>query len=174
MTNIKVEIAQVPVGHLTIEGLENVSVPQDFYIAVPQISNLFQFLNHNASRDIKALLGAGFQFLKVQSPLNPKAVNAVSLVDFEKILFELTLKGNQIAINMSRSLIGLSLHQLFCDAFNREFVKQQRQEWLKVRQSAIDTRKDFQDAVEDYRIRHKKDLRSGYYNWMHKHATDHL
>lgn len=104
-----------------------------FYVGVPQIAERFQFLIHNASRDLKALLGKDIQFLKLKTKLHPKAINAISIDLFEKLLFELALKGNKEAIAFSRMLIGLSLRQLFSDAFKVKFEEEERQEWLKER-----------------------------------------
>lgn len=105
----------------------------------------FSFDKNQASRDFKALLGAGFQFDKVKSVLHPKAVNAVTLPVFEKIMFELALKGNQGAIEMSRALIGLSLHQLFSDAFGQKFEAEDRQRWLQTR---FNTKHDFRPLTD--------------------------
>jgi hypothetical protein len=79
------------------------------------------------------LLGKGSQFAKLKTSLHPKAVNAIALKDFEKLVFELALKGNERAQEFSRSLIGLSLHQLFCDAFGIKFEKEERQQYLAQR-----------------------------------------
>jgi hypothetical protein len=50
-----------------------------FFVAVPQLSEIFQFLIHNTSRDFKAILGESFQFLKMKTKLHPKAMNAIRL-----------------------------------------------------------------------------------------------
>ena len=76
-------VSPVPIGNRSIEGL----LLQDgtYAIAVPQICSIFSFLIKNATRDIKAILGADFQFLKARTTLNSKAVNCVTLKDFERI-----------------------------------------------------------------------------------------
>jgi hypothetical protein len=173
MSNIKARIFPVPVGHLFIEGLENKAVQDDFYIAIPQVADLFQFDKNQASRDLKRLLGKSFQFDKVQSPLNPKAVNAIPLNLFEKLLFELALKGNQFAIDMSRDLIGLSLKQLFNDAAGREFDKQARQEHLKVRQESKVTRKTLQQIIAEYIDRNNLQG-TDQAKWFYSNATNKL
>jgi len=139
----KAQIAQVQIGIFAIEGLMDET--GTFYVAVPQIADRFSFDKNQASRDFKALLGAGFQFDKVKSVLHPKAVNAVTLPVFEKIMFELALKGNQGAIEMSRALIGLSLHQLFSDAFGQKFEAEDRQRWLQTR---FNTKHDFRPLTD--------------------------
>jgi len=96
----------------------------------------FQFPIKHASRDLKAILGEGFQFPKWKSDLNPKAVNVLTLEQFNQLAFELALKGNVQAIEFMRDLSGLSLHQLFSDAFGQKFEAEDRQSWQE-RVSAI-------------------------------------
>lgn len=135
---LKAQITEVKIGNIVMNGL--MDEEGKFYVALPQIAEEFSFDKNQASRDIKPLLGKGFQFDKVKTPLNSKAVNAIPLMYFEKLILELALKGNIKAIEMSRSLIGLSLQQLFSDAFNIKFEKEERQSYLKYRQI---TREEF-------------------------------
>ena len=130
-------VSPVPIGNRSIEGL----LLQDgtYAIAVPQICSIFQFPIKNATRDIKAILGAGFQFLKARTTLHPKAVNCVTLKDFEILTFELVLRGNSSAIAFTRDLLGFSLQVLFDDAFDKESTKESRQLWFKNRQSTKDS-----------------------------------
>ena len=89
-------VSPVPIGNRSIEGL----LLQDgtYAIAVPQICSIFQFPIKHASRDLKDILGTGFQFPKARTTLHPKAVNCVTLKDFEILTFELVLRGNSSAI----------------------------------------------------------------------------
>jgi hypothetical protein len=152
MTILHAKVTDVSIGFLTIEGL--LADDGQFYVAVPQIAALFQFLNKNASRDLKALLGEGFQFLKLRTPLNPKTVNAVQLSDFETIILELAIKGNENAQKFARDLVGLSLHQLFCSAFKIKFDAADAQEFLKSRGAGIVARKSFTDSIKDFYNEH--------------------
>jgi hypothetical protein len=83
------QITEVKIGHLSLEGLY--ANDNQFYVAVAQLSEKFQFLIKNASRDLKALLGEDFQFLKIKTKLHPKAINAIALKDFELVVFELAM-----------------------------------------------------------------------------------
>lgn len=125
------EIAQIKVGGLEFQGLR---LPDGCYgIALPQIAKLFSISIQNASRDFKALLGSDFQYIQAKTSLHPKAVKALALFDFESLTLELAFKGNTLAKDFARALIGLTLHQLYCDAFGVKFGAVERQEWLLTR-----------------------------------------
>ncbi len=133
-SSIKAQIAIVNLGHIQIEGL--LGSDGKFYVAVPQIAEYFQFDKNQASRDIKVLLGGGFQFDKATTPLNPKAVNIVSLDQFHRVLAEIAFKGNVLAQEVLRDMSALGLHQLFCDAFGIQLDAEDRAKWLQLRLEA--------------------------------------
>ena len=143
---IKAIVAPIQIGHHEIQGL---MMPNgDFAIAVSQVAEMFSVPQKNSSRDFKALLGNGFQFLTTKSELNPKSVNILPLTEFEILLLELVIRGNQEAIAFQRSLVGLALIQLFNDAFGIKFEKIDRQNWLKDRQDGKFYRRSLTDAVK--------------------------
>lgn len=144
MSILTAQITDVPIGLLTVPGL--MDEEGKFYVGVPQVAEQFQFPIKHASRDIKALLGKDFQFPKFKTKLNPKAINAIPLENFAKLIVAVANSGNIIAQQLRDDLIGLSLHQLFCDAFNVKFEQEQRQEFLKWRQI---TREDFHPILTD-------------------------
>ena len=82
---MKATISTVKIGHLEFEGL--LLDDGTFAIAIPQVCSTFQFANEHASRDLKAILGAGFQFAKVCTTLNPKAVNCITLLPLQSFKF---------------------------------------------------------------------------------------
>jgi hypothetical protein len=142
-------VAPVPFGNIEIEGLllEN----GEFAVSVQQLNELISFSasNNVASRDLKRILGEDFSPSKVKLDILRQLINCILLPDVEKILFRLALKGNLKAVEISESLIGLSLTQLFSDAFGRKFDKEDRQNWLKSRQQ---TKKSFWWLVEDIKV----------------------
>lgn len=95
MSILTAQITDVPIGLLTIPGL--MDEEGKFYVGVPQVTEQFQFDGNQASRDIKALLGKGFQFAQLKTSLCPKAINALTLVDAEKLTRILAAKGNRYA-----------------------------------------------------------------------------
>jgi len=147
-TTKKAVIAQINLGALAIEGL---MLPDgSFAIGVSQLEALNLVRQNQASRDVKALLGESFQFDKAKSELNPKPVNIIKLPDFEKLVSKLAQAGNKPAIDLCVLLIGLSLHQLFCDGFNVKFETNERQEWLKARLVGKQVRRTLTDAIAEY------------------------
>jgi hypothetical protein len=111
---------------------------------------LFSFDKNQALRSLKPFLPKGFSFDKAQTPLNSKPVNILSLPDFELLLFELICAGNPIAKSFGRDLVGLSLQQLFCDAFGLKFEAEDRQSWLLARQESKDLFYDLANAIKKW------------------------
>lgn len=146
--SMKASIATIEFGNTDIQGLMTEDGLE--WVSVPQICSLFQFPIKHASRDIKVLLGESFQFPKMRTTLNPKAVNVVSLLDFEKLLAKLDRSGNKVAQDMRDDLVGLSLKQLFADAFNKKFEKEDRQKFLKARVAGVVSRRSLTDAIRDW------------------------
>jgi hypothetical protein len=149
----KAVIAQVPFGKFGMEGLMRED-DGTFGIAVPQICLKLDIPEKNSQRIISTALqipslkkdsttlvksspGNGSQslILKWKTTLHPKAVNVILLPDFERLLRKLDKAGNKAAEQMVDDLVGLSMHQLFSDAFGQKFEKEERQAWLVDRQS---------------------------------------
>ena len=147
MTNtLKAIVAPVQIGHITIDGL---MLPNgDFAIAVSQIAELFRFDKNQASRTLKPLLGGDFQFDTAKSELHPKAVNILSLTDFEIVILELVIRGNEAAIAFQRSLVGLALIQIFNRSFGIKFDEVDAQKWLRDRQDGKGCRRSLTDAIK--------------------------
>lgn len=163
-TTIKAQIAPVNLGVVTIEGL--LLANGEFAVAVPQIAEMFSMDSNVASQEIKRVLKqtlssdysteslalTGFpnkhEFLKAQTKLHPKAVNAVSLETFSLIMVALSIKGYPQAQRLNLILSGLSLQQLFCDAFGIKFEKDEREQWLAIRMETKALYKEFSDAVQ--------------------------
>ena len=169
MVNIvKADIAFVNVGATLIEGL---MLPDNsFGVAVPQIADLFLASRNTASRDLKRLMGEGFETSKVKTVFNQNSTNYVSLPVFEKIVAKLDRSGNIKAQDFRDLLIGLSLHQLFSDAFNIEFEKEQRNEWLSTRLEGKAVRKTLTEAIRDYVYIHN--CNSEYRRFIFASTTD--
>ena len=133
MDNVeKARVTKVQIGHIEIEGI--MLPDSSFGIAYPQVCALFKILTKNASRQFKTLLGKDFKTLKTKTEFNKNSTNYLSLSEFERLLFELALKGNQEAIEFARQLVGLSLTQLWSDAFGIKFGAEQRIAYLESRQ----------------------------------------
>jgi len=148
----RAEIATVRIGHLELEGL--MIANGTFGIGVPQIALLTKTSSNTASRDFKRLLGDDFKTSKVKTVYNKKYTNFVTLYIFELILARLDRSGNTEAQNIRDSLVGLSLHQLFSDAFYVKFEKEERQRWLEDRDNGKIYRRTLTDSIKDYLLAH--------------------
>jgi hypothetical protein len=127
MDVITAKVAQVPFGNLTIEGL--LLEDGKFAVALQQAATLFQIIPTSAPKWLRTNLGKDSSLYQVKTNRPGrirKPETAISLLDFERLLRALDKANNPIAVNMSDALIGLSLTQLFSDAFEIEVTKEQR------------------------------------------------
>ena len=167
----RAEIETIDFGSFKIKGL----LLQDgaFAVAVSQIAELFQFLNKNLSRDLKDLLGAGFQFLKVTSKLHPKAVNCISLSQFATVVVKLSIKGNPIAQELNLLTIEFTFVQRFSDAFGIKFDKEERDAWFQARAIGIFERNNLTDGILRY-LKANPDRSEVYQKFVYSNCSDAL
>jgi len=154
-TQIKTaKVTTVKLGNLEIEGL--LIEDGSFGVAQQQVASLFSVIPTTAPKWLKARLDNGFQLFQVktdrpkQDGKQNRAENVLTLTQFETLLRKLDREGNETARLMVDSMIGLSLTQLFSDAFNIKFDKEDRQEWLKARAKGKVTRRRLTDAIKEW------------------------
>jgi hypothetical protein len=161
MTILAAKTEKVPFGFFVIDGL--MDEQGNYYVGVPQIATLVSLSNAHASRDFKALLLKDSSltkpfsdYVKLKSDLNSQPVNAITLHQFEFLLAKLDRKGNVKAQELRDSLVGLSLHQLFSDAFDKKFEKEERQDWLRKRAFTKETFWFMTAAIDKYYQAHPR------------------
>lgn len=151
----RAEIAIVKIGHLEFEGL---MLPDGtFGIAVPQLAQIFPYFQdfqNQASKMLKRLMGEGFKTTKVKTKFNRNATLMIDLQSFLAVVKVLTKKSDVVAQELAEQLMGLSLQQLFSDAFCIQFEKEERQQWLKDRQEGKEKRRTLTDSIKDYLLSH--------------------
>jgi hypothetical protein len=146
MSSLKATVAQVKIGPFSLEGL--MDEQGEYYVGIPQLASIELVPPNLSAKRLESFVGKGFpsgNFVKLKTPLNSKEINAVSLELFSSLLFELSLKGNKKAIEISRALVGLSLYQLFCDSFKVKCEEEDRQRWLETR---FKTKHDFRPLTD--------------------------
>lgn len=148
---LSAQIAQVRISSAyEIEGL--MAEDGEFYVGASQVAALFSFDANQASRTIKALLSGAFpfdfQFLKARTNLNSKAVNVLTLSQFEMVVTRLGHRQNPVAMSIGEDLVGLGLRQLFCDAFGVKFEAEDRLEWLKIRAETKRLCRELSDQIK--------------------------
>jgi hypothetical protein len=138
------EVAIVSVGqNIQVEGLR--LSDGRFAIAVVQVCKLFGFDTNQSSRALKVLLGKSFGFVKAK-PKNRSTIisnksearnsghkgliNVILLEDFRKLMLVLFKRDNSTAQVLVEALFGLSLEQLFSDAFGINLTPADRQNTL--------------------------------------------
>lgn len=143
---IKAEIATVQFGPFSIEGL--MSQNGDFGVAVPQAVELNLVPPRRSAQQLKALLGKGFEshdFKQWNTPLSRKPVNVLTLEAFQDLIRAMDKRGNEQATAFVDALFGLSLQQLFSDAFGQKFEAEDRQRYLTTR---LATKHDFRPLTD--------------------------
>ena len=165
------DIAQINVGVEQLLDVLYCSEYQAFYVAVSQLAQRFLFDKNQASRELKALLGKGFQFDKFKTKLNPKAVNAIQLAQYEIVVAKLDRKGNELAQAERDAMAGLAYVQLASDAFGIIFDASDRAAWMKARRAGVKSRLETTDAVKLELVRTGK-VDSPNAKWAYARWTD--
>jgi hypothetical protein len=99
--------------------LECLVLPDGSYgIGVSQVASVFQLDKSNATREVKALLGEGFQLDKITSELNSNPVNFITLPQFLIVCVELLAKGNKIAKKLMLIHAKTPLNSIVSSAFS--------------------------------------------------------
>jgi hypothetical protein len=148
MTNSKAKVAAVAIGTVSVEGLLlpdgkfAVSLRQLRELAFPSITQ------NNALRELKSACGKDFQLLKSKTEISNNPQWIVTLDQLNFCLTELAFRGHKEARDLVRLLAGLSLQQLFSDAFGIQFDTEERQKWLRSRQASKETFRPLTDALQ--------------------------
>jgi hypothetical protein len=153
MTTKSAHVTDVSIGNLTVEGL--MYEDGTFAIAIPQISKLFpESIGQNqATRTVKYALGKRSEDIsidKAKTRLHSKAVNTITLDMFEILVFELAMAGDVLAQNFLRILFGLTLKQIWSDAFKVKFEAEDRQAEITSRQTGKDIFKRLMLVVQTH------------------------
>jgi hypothetical protein len=146
---IKAEVALISFCGLTFEGL--MSENGEFGIGVPQICTTFNIDQNQATRYIKSLLGKECNIDKWHTQFRRNYVNVLLITEFEKLLAKLDRAGNKVSQNFRDDLAGLSLVQIFSDAFHVKFEVEERQAWRFNRDRSKTTFKKYlTDSLKAY------------------------
>lgn len=163
----KAIVQQIQVGNISFEGLMlpdgsfGISLQQLRVLAFPkvtpnnakrtltQVANTKSDFSQNEKKSLEPALGKGFQLLRVATELGNNPQWVVSIDDITFLLTELAFAGHTEARQLVRLLTGLSLQQLFCDAFGVRFEVEDRQQWLVARMESIVVRNEYTGAIRD-------------------------
>ncbi len=174
----KAVVATVNYAGFEFPGLQ---LPDGSYaIAVTQVVELFQrsnegfqFDKRQASRDIKYLLGNGFQFDKSASEIHPKKVNILTIEQFGELTFHVAFRGNDVAKAILKASVSTTIEQAFDVAFNNKQALEEYQERLKVRIQGKITRRTMTNVVRDYVKVRSDELSENYKKFIYNNCTDH-
>jgi hypothetical protein len=148
MTNCKAKVATVAIGNISVEGL---LLPDGkFAISLQQLRELAfpSVYPSNAKKELKAACGKDFQFIRQATERANRPQWVVTIDQLNFCLTELAFRGHKEARDLVRLLAGLSLQQLFSDAFGIQFDTEERQKWLRSRQASKETFRPLTDALQ--------------------------
>lgn len=152
MTYIKVEVADVTIGNRKVQGM--LFEDGRFGIGVVQLNEQLIKIsksNNVLSRNLKRLINKisdEHSIEKVKVVGVKQLLNAIDLNALEAVILELAIAGNKDAAALARELIGLSLTQLWADAFCIKFEVEERQEYLLARANGKAVRHTLTDEIQ--------------------------
>jgi hypothetical protein len=149
---LSAKVANVQIGNLIVEGI--LLETGEYAIAQQQVASLFSVMAKDSTKWLKRILGKDFQICQVRTNRNPQAPrqnrpeNAIDLDTFLKVIIWAANNNYPMAVKLRDALIGLSLQQIFCDAFGVKFDKDDRTAWMVDRFNGKTTRRIFTDAIK--------------------------
>jgi hypothetical protein len=135
MTNAKaIETLVNLSADVAILGLQ---MPDGSYgVSVQQAASVLSVNQEHATRDVKRILGKGVQLTQVatnRAERQNRDETIITLEQFRTVLLYLDRAGNEPARRLTDILLGLSIEQLFHDAFGVHYEKHERQAYLAAR-----------------------------------------
>jgi hypothetical protein len=151
--------ATVKIGNYNIEGLyieqiasfgmQKAKIAEAVALNPKRISELQQ------TKRGQTLIPKGLVYIgkKVKVVGYNRPIDVLGL-DQVQLIWRLAEKECPLAEELIDNLIGLSIHQLFADAFDHHFENEERQAWLKTRQQGKLARRTLTDALAEYITQH--------------------
>jgi hypothetical protein len=102
------------------------------------------------SKDAQKRFPQGFQSHRIS--VLGVSVKLINIDDVPKVL---RIVGTEESENLTDVLAGLSLQQLFCDAFGEKFEAAERQAYLRKRDLTIEKRNEWTDSIKLYGQTHE-------------------
>ena len=153
---IKAEFTQVQIGNFFIDGyllpdgsfgMSQTQVFSWVDSSVGPSQAAKRYIEITRSKMAQSLTPNGFVVhRKIVVRDRNERVNVVPINDVAQFLVVALAMGYTECAGILALVSSLSLHQLFCDAFNVKFEKEERQEWLTNRQR---TRETFKTCLTD-------------------------
>jgi hypothetical protein len=172
---MKAKKATVTIGHIEIDGY--LTEDGKFGLSTAGLGRLCGFERTQSTskimsnKRVKILAAKGFETYK-----NVRCENlTLSLIELDwvpAVLQCLALSGNSLAEELLLVFAGLSLQQLFCDAFGQKFETQERQAWLQIRTQGIEKRNKWTDAIKAYGESHP--VTETWQKWIYCNVSDRL
>jgi hypothetical protein len=146
-SSAKALVAIVDFGFIKVEGL---MMPDGRYtISVSQANKILNFSTHqnHAARNLKALLGNGFEHTKIKTELSNNVSSVITIQQFKKLLIELTKRGNSIASSFVEAIVEEGIERRFDIAFGNKVEEAERNERLALRMARLLARHQWTDTL---------------------------
>ena len=168
----RAKVTTIDFGSFQVQGF--LAVDASFAVSLSLTCPLFQSFTSNYLREVKALMGKGFQSFKMATEINPKAVDCISLPQLETLILRLIIeKKDARAIEFAELAIGMTLNQRFSDAFGVKFDKEERDAWFQARAIGIFERNNLTDGILRY-LKANPERSEAYQKFVYPNCSDAL
>jgi hypothetical protein len=151
MVTERAKVAIIEYGFGEFEGLMFPS-SGEYRIAISQLARLFSVRQDNIQREVKALMGEDFQFVKCLSELNNRKVNTLSIEEAARFAQLLAFKGNALAQSFCLASVSETLERRFDRAFEKVVDEEEYNHRLALRMKRVLARKDWTDVLMERHV----------------------